>query len=138
MTGRALSEETMLASLRDIDIPAQAAGGLPADIAMTVGLAGAAALLVAGVLRLLSQKHRSKPATTLQDRLNAARVLPEGDRRVALLHLLRDQSPERYRQVARDLYRPEATLPADLVLQGRIVAKEAGVLAGLPRPDSCV
>ena len=26
----------------------------------------------------------------------------------------------------------EATLPADLVLQGRIVAKEAGVLAGLP------
>ena len=26
----------------------------------------------------------------------------------------------------------EATLPADLTLQGRIVAKEAGVLAGLP------
>ncbi len=30
----------------------------------------------------------------------------------------------------------EATLPADLVLQGRIVAKEAGVLAGLPLAEA--
>jgi hypothetical protein len=68
---------------------------------------------VAGLLRLFSQQHRPVPVTTLRDRIDAARTLTEADRRVALLHLLRDRAPDRYRQVARDLYHPDAILPVE-------------------------
>lgn len=111
MTDRALSEASMLASLRDIHLPAEAAGGLGADIAMTIGLAGLLALVVAGGLRLLSLRRRPGARPGLHDHLALARALPEAERRVMLLHLLRDRAPDRYAALARDLYRPGAALP---------------------------
>lgn len=113
MTDRALSENVMLSSLRDIDLPAHAAGGLAADIAITLGLAGFAALAVAGLLCLMSLQRVPAARDTLQLRLEDARALPEEDRRLALLHLLRDRDPDRYYALVRDLYRPNGGPDAD-------------------------
>lgn len=108
MTERALSEDAMRASLQDIGLPAQAAGGLIADIAITMGLAAAAALIVAGGLRLFSRRLRPVGPPSLADRLSRAQGLPENRQRLVLLHLLRQHAPERYAELARDLYRPQA------------------------------
>ncbi len=113
MTDRALSEEAMLASLQDISLPAHAAGGLIADVAVTVGLAGVAAFIVAGGLRLFSQRSRKSHPPSLRDHLARAQAFPETRRRVLLLHLLRQHAPERYAQLARDLYRRETGITAE-------------------------
>lgn len=115
MTDRALSEEAMRASLRDITLPPDAAGGWLSDLAMTIGLAGLAALLLALGLRLISQRSKSPRPQTVADRLAAVRELPPEDRRIALLHLLRTVAPDRYANVAQDLYRPGSTLDPDLL-----------------------
>jgi hypothetical protein len=107
MSDRALTEEAMLASLRGIDLPSEAAGGLPADIALTIGLAALAACAVAGLLRLFSLTRRPAAPPSLRQRVEDARSLPEADRRILLLHLLRERAPERYADIARDLYRPD-------------------------------
>lgn len=112
MTDRALSEEAMLASLRDIALPSHAAGGLAADVFMTIALAGIAGLVVAGVLRLFSLRRIARPEPTIRDRLESVRALPDADRRIALLHMLRRHAPERYREIARDLYRPQSAVTA--------------------------
>ena len=115
MTDRALSENAMLASLHDIRLPTEAAGGLVADVAMTIGLAGVAALLVAAGLRLVSQRIGANGPPSLQDRLAGIQHLPEEHRRLALLHLLRQRAPERYAQIAQELYRPKAGVTAQAV-----------------------
>ena len=113
MNDRNMSQETMLSSLHGIELPAQAAGGLVSDVALTLGLACLAALGVAAVLRLFSlQQPRHKEDLRLQDQLAATQALPETERRLLYLHWLRDHAPERYREVARDLYRPDAALRA--------------------------
>lgn len=106
MTDRALSEAAMLTSLRDVRLPAEAAGGMAADLAATVALAGCAALLIATALRLLSLRKRSDTSDTLADQLARLSALPEADKRVALLHVLRAHAPERYRALRGALYQP--------------------------------
>ncbi|MGC3940651.1 hypothetical protein ACOTTU_22860 [Roseobacter sp. EG26] len=113
MTDRALSEAAMLSSLRDIRLPADAAGGIVAELALIVGLSALAALLVAGMLRLVSLRERAPVPQTLTDRLAELRGLREGDRRVALLHLLRSHAPDRYAEVASNLYAPGNELEND-------------------------
>ncbi|MEM9577780.1 MAG: hypothetical protein AAF999_12290 [Pseudomonadota bacterium] len=105
MSARALSEEAMRASLHDISLPASAAGGVLAEIAVTIGLAGVAAVLVACLLRLFSLRTQPTPQDSLEDHLAKIESLPEDRRRVVLLHLLRQHAPARYAEVARDLYR---------------------------------
>lgn len=112
MSDRALSEEAMRTSLHDINLPFDAAGGVLADIAVTIGLAGAAALLVAGLLRTFSLRTRPESPVTIKDRLAQTESLPEDLRRIALLHLLRQHAPVRYAEIARDLYRPQAGVTA--------------------------
>ena len=119
MSDRALSEAAMLTSLRDIRLPVEAAGGMAADIAAALGLAGLAALIVAGLLRLLAQRRPRTTQTSLQDRLAALEALPEDARRVAMLHLLRAQDPARYAAIKGTLYQPGggadlATLEAEV------------------------
>lgn len=104
MSERALSETAMLSSLRDIDMPAVAAGGMAADIAVTVGLAALAALGVSAVLRLLSLHRAAPPGNGLRERLDALAAAPEDERRIALLHLLREHAPERYAEIRGTLY----------------------------------
>lgn len=111
MSDRALSEAAMLTSLRDIRLPAEAAGGIAADLAATIAIAGFAALLLAGVLRLLSLRNTAAAPETLADQLARLEEMPEADRRVALLHLLRAKAPERYRAVRGALYQPMGGVP---------------------------
>lgn len=119
MTDGALSESAMLTSLRDIHLPAEAAGGLAADLAVTVGVAGCAALLIAAAFRMVSLKQRHTGSETAQDRRARLAALPEAERRVALLHLLRAQDPQRYAAIRGALYQPGggidiATLEAEV------------------------
>jgi hypothetical protein len=106
MSDRAISEEAMLSSLRDIRLPTEAAGGAWADLAATIGLAAMAALGVVLALRVFSLR-RAAPATAgPKAALDALRDLPDEDRRVALLHLLRDHAPDRHAALRDRLYRP--------------------------------
>jgi len=106
MSEGAMSREALLAGLQDITLPIDAPGGLVAEIAATVGLAGLASLILGGVVWLLSQRRMPVRAATLKDKLDAIEMLPEDSRRLALLHLLRDHAPERYDAVSDGLYRP--------------------------------
>jgi len=118
MTDQAMSETAMLISLRDITLPAEAAGSLAVDIAATVGLAGIFALFIAGMLRLFSMR-RPAAVAPLRGQFFAIREMPDDARRVALLHLLRQAQPERYAAIKGALYQPEggvdiATLEAEV------------------------
>jgi hypothetical protein len=118
MTDQAMSEAAMLISLRDITLPVEAEGGVVADVAVTVGLAGVLALIIAGMLRLFSMR-RPAAASPLRGRYLAIREMPDDARRVALLHLLRQAQPERYAAIKGALYQPEggvdtATLEAEV------------------------
>ncbi len=101
-----MSETAMLASLRDIDLPSVAAGGVIADLAVTVGFAGVAALIVAGLLRLVSIRRSQGADGDLRIQLARLAQKPPADRRVALLHLLRAHAPDRYAAVKGRLYEP--------------------------------
>ncbi|WP_372571821.1 hypothetical protein [Ruegeria jejuensis] len=110
MTETALSETAMLASLRDIRLPAEAPGGVVAELAATAGLAGLGAVLVVGLLRLLSNRRPVVQSARPIDRLAALNDKPEVERRVALLHLLRDHAPDRYAAIRGGLYRREGSV----------------------------
>ncbi len=107
MSEGALSEAAMRASLIDIRLPPEAAGGVWADLAIAIGLAGFLAVVVAALARLASQKRPAPTALNVQERLADIALLPAAERRVALLHLLREQAPERYADLAPGLYRPD-------------------------------
>ncbi len=119
MTEQAMSEAAMLVSLRDIHLPTEAAGGAVADIAVAVGLAGLAALMISTVLRLLSKRRPAATGLDMRSRLSAIAEMPEDARRVALLHVLRDAQPDRYAAIKGALYQPGggvdiATLEAEV------------------------
>ncbi|WP_299964113.1 hypothetical protein [uncultured Roseobacter sp.] len=105
MTDRAISEAAMLASLRDIRLPEIAAGGTLAEVAAVIGLASVAALLLVGVIRLLSREKQPQ-ATGSETGLAALAHLTGAERRVALLHLLRARAPERFAAIKGEIYTP--------------------------------
>ncbi len=104
MTGRALTEEAMLAGLRDIHLPAEAAGGALSDMAAAIALAGFAAMLVAGTVRWLSQRREEEPGLT--DFLDEISNASPSEQRVALLHRLKGQAPDKFAALSAGLYRP--------------------------------
>ena len=122
MSDQALSQQAMLTSLRDIRLPEAAAGGWPADLAVAVGLAGAAALLVTLCLRALSQRRAAPSEPSPRQAFERARALPEAERRVALLALLRSHAPERYAALTRDLYSPTGA-PETQALEAEVAAR---------------
>ena len=107
MTEKAMSETAMLAGLRDIRLPAEAAGGWPADLAAAVALAGFAALLVGWAVLLVSSAQARTRPRDLQYEISDLAALPDDDRRIALLHLLKDRAPDRFAALQEGLYRPE-------------------------------
>lgn len=115
MTERALTEDALLAGLRDIHLPAEGAGGTIAELAAAGAFACALALLFAALLRALSLRRRSVAAPSLRARIEASRALPEAERRVALLHLLKERDPTRFHALKQGLYRADSTLDADTV-----------------------
>lgn len=108
MTDRALSETAMLAGLRDIRLPVDAAGGGLGDLAAAMALAAGAALIVLQILRLFSLRRSA--ALTGPDRLAGLDDLPEDARRVALLHFLKDRAPDRFAPLKSRLYSRENPL----------------------------
>ncbi|MGB3246598.1 MAG: hypothetical protein WBB25_18845 [Sulfitobacter sp.] len=112
MSDTALSEEAMLASLRGLRLPAEAAGGWASDMAVAVGVAALMALVVVGIARLWSVK-RGPAQERLADRLDRLAGLPEEQQRVALLHLLKAAAPERFEAVRDALYRPQGAVDLD-------------------------
>jgi hypothetical protein len=105
---KSFSEETMLASLRDIRLPGDAAGGHLAELLVSVGLASLGALICVLVLRMVfsPRPHRTRTRSLSQE-VDDLRALPEKARRVALLHILKRHAPERFQALSKDLYAPD-------------------------------
>lgn len=103
---QSFSKDTMLASLRDIRLPDTAAGGALADIMVSIGFAGLAAMLCVTVLRVFFRPRRKSSDVPLAQRVRDAIGLPEADRRVAMLHILKQHAPERYEALSSVLYAP--------------------------------
>jgi len=103
---QSFSEETMLASLRDIRLPDTAAGGVFADILVSIGMAALAAMLCIGGLRVFFRPRRRSSGVTLGQLVQDAIALPESDRRVALLHILKQHAPEQHKALSGALYAP--------------------------------
>lgn len=106
MTDRALSEQALIASLRDIRLPAESPGGGLAEFLAALALALLAALVVAGLLRLVSTRRRMTAEPGVAERVAALDGLPEAEQRIALLHLLKTHAPERFAALKPALYRP--------------------------------
>ncbi|WP_102106557.1 hypothetical protein [Oceaniglobus roseus] len=103
----AMTRDEMLASLHGIRLPDAAAGGRLADVLVALGLG----LLLAGVLGLLlplfaRRRARRDARSLLAARIAAARGLPEEERAVAMLHLLRDTAPTEAERLRARLYLP--------------------------------
>lgn len=104
MSETAMSDTTMLASLRDIRLPAEAAGGVWADYAVVIGLSALIAICVVFVLRVLSTR---RPTARVGPKVEDVTGWSEDRLRVALLHQLREQDPQRYSELSEGLYRPD-------------------------------
>ena len=104
MAERALTEEAMLAGLHDIRLPADAPGGLVAEVLAAGGLGVLAALVVAALVVALT---RLKPATSARPDSNHGEIDSDNDnaRRLRLLHQLKTERPEAFAQLSSDLYR---------------------------------
>lgn len=102
----AMSREAMLAGLQDIRLPAEAAGGIFAELAVAIGFAAVAALFAVAMFRLLGSRRVVARPQTLSQRIAALDDLPDEDRRLALLHLLKSEAPDRYASFSAELYRP--------------------------------
>lgn len=117
----AISEATLQATLRDIRLPSEAAGGGLADVAAALALAALLALILSGAWRLAG-RARSRAPKGLKAAL-ADLPRDEGARRTALLHLLKAHAPERFAALRGGLYTPgggpdAATLEAELRRHG--------------------
>ncbi len=104
MAERALTEEAMLAGLHDIRLPSDAPGGLLADALAAGGLGLLLAMAVAGLVVFLTQL---RPEETAETDSNARKSEPDGEdaRRLWLLRHLKETHPERFADLAPDLYR---------------------------------
>lgn len=86
--------ETLLAGLQDIRLPADAPGGLLAEMLAVLGLALGLALLVSLVLRVvLRRPERTAAPLSLSARVAALRDRPADDRVIGLLALIRTHAP---------------------------------------------
>ncbi|SEL95822.1 hypothetical protein SAMN04488077_101135 [Roseovarius tolerans] len=102
--------QTLLAGLRDIRLPVEAAGGAVAELAAAVALGAAAAVVVAGGARLIGRRAGHVPPAPEANPLDALSAFSGDDRRVALLHLIRARDPDRYACLRQRLYRRDGAL----------------------------
>ncbi|MDD9727950.1 hypothetical protein PVV74_21095 [Roseovarius sp. SK2] len=120
MSGAPLSEAAMRDSLLDIRLPPGGAVEAVADVLVSAGLAGCAALLVIGGLRLAFTRRRSGATPGVEARIAALAELPEDARRVGLLHLLKEVAPERYDALRPTLYRREAEIDVEAEVRAHV------------------
>ena len=103
MNEGALTEAAVQAGLRDIRLPAEAAGGVLAEIAAVIAVAALLALMFVALWRWIGVRGRR--GRKGEDLAALAEMAPEA-RRVALLHLLKQRAPERFERYRGALYRP--------------------------------
>ncbi len=115
MADGAISRETMLAGLNDIRLPAEAPGGLVAELLAGAGIGLLLAALAALLLARLTTRIAPRRPPNLQDRIAALASLPGDERALALLRLLRQSAPARAEALTGDLYRPGGTPSPDQV-----------------------
>ncbi|MBY6047200.1 hypothetical protein [Vannielia litorea] len=95
--GQALTEEAVQAGLVEIRLPADAPGGLIAELAAGAGMGLGLALCIALLLRpVLRGRERPPAPASFAQRLAAADALPEEQREIALLTLWREADPSGY------------------------------------------
>lgn len=86
--------ETLLAGLQDIRLPADAPGGLFAEMMVVIGMALGLALLVSLALRVvLRRPERTAAPLSLSAQVAALRDRPADDRVIGLLALIRTHVP---------------------------------------------
>lgn len=107
---RAMSVEALLGGLQDIRLPVSAPGGTLAEVLAALALACLGALLVSGLLRLVSRRRVRATVPSLASELQLLATRTEAERRVALLHLLKRHAPERFAALRGALYRPGSDL----------------------------
>ncbi len=105
---QSFSQQALLDALRDIRLPEAGAGGLAGELLVCAGLAALAAALVTGLINLIFRRQKRTRPLTLSARLAALDTLPDPQRRVALLYVLRDHAPDRYDALSDALYAPQA------------------------------
>lgn len=106
MADRALTREAMLNGLHDIRFPAEAPGGLIAELLAVIGVALIGAVLIGLIMRSVTLPRKKATEPGLQDRLAALAKLPDNERQIALLHLLKSQRPDAFRKLSAKLYTP--------------------------------
>ena len=105
--GQALTEEAVQTGLIELRLPAEAAGGVFAELSAAAGLGLALGLCLALLLRpVLRRRVRSPEAPSFAARLATAEALPEAERELALLRLWREADPEGYAAKRSTLYAP--------------------------------
>ncbi|KRS10957.1 hypothetical protein XM53_18725 [Roseovarius atlanticus] len=120
MSGEPLSEAAMRDSLLDIRLPPGGALEAVADVLVSAGLAGCAALAIVGLMRLAMTRRRGAETPGVEARIAALRDLPEDARRVGLLHLLKEVAPERYDALRPKLYRPDAQIDVEAEVRAHV------------------
>ena len=120
MSGEALSEAALQAGLHDIRLPAAVAGGQLAELAAAVALAGVAALMIGLLARPFLVRKKIQPQPSLAEQLSRLDTLPEPERRIGLLHLLKSHDPSRFADIRDSLYRPE-TAPQTAELRAALM-----------------
>lgn len=116
--------DEMLAGLRDIRLPDIAPGGLIAEIAVAVGFGLLVGCVFSFLLPLISRNTR-ETAISLRDQLSLISTLPEPERSIALLHLIRQMNPEAAASLKDRLYRRDG-FPGSGELEQMALTLEAG------------
>lgn len=104
MDERSLTLEDLRAGLQDIRLPPDAPGGLAAELVVAGGTGLLLALLLSGLLPLMTRRVERKKPHSLKDQIKALTDLPEETRRIELLRLLKSIRPGAPLLSRHDLY----------------------------------
>lgn len=123
MADRALTQEAVHSGLRDIRLPADAAGGLVADLLVALAIGLLLAVLFSWLARIVTLSRPKVLQPSLKRDVQALATLPDADQQIALLHLLKSRAPDRYRAMVDSLYRPGG-LPDLATLRTAVLADD--------------
>ncbi len=129
MAERAITAAELVAGLHDIRLPPEAPGGFIAELAAAAAIGLLIALAAGFLLSLIAapslQKRppRARP-DTLARQIQVLRALPDDDRTIALLRLLKSCNPKAAATLEARLYRPGG-LPSIASLESALT-KELG------------
>ncbi|PUB19427.1 hypothetical protein [Yoonia sediminilitoris] len=108
MADHSITRDTMLQSLHDIRLPADAPGGLWAELAAAAGLGLALALVFSFLIPLFTRpRAQSDAAPDLAADIAALHALPQDAYQLELLRLVRAHAPALLGPDPQKIYAPE-------------------------------